>query len=81
MFDNMKFQKSSYHCAVGTVLTLGTVTPVIAADLSVSGLRTYLAAGATATEPGLLLALGASLVGLRILIGKRSKRRDKEGVN
>ena len=77
----MKSQKNFYACAVGTTLSMAAVTPVIAADLSVSGLRAYLAAGATATEPGLLLALGASLVGLRILIGKRTKRRDKEAVN
>lgn len=77
----MKFQKNFCRCAVGTALTLAAATPVVAADLSVSGLRAYLAAGATATEPGLLLALGASLVGLRILIGKRTKRRDKEAVN
>lgn len=77
----MKFQKNFYGCAVGTALTLAAVTPVIAADLSVSGLRAYLAAGATATEPGLLVALGASLIGLRIFIGKRAKRRDKEAVN
>jgi hypothetical protein len=81
MFDNMKLQKNFYGCAVGAALTLAAVTPVIAADLSVSGLRAYLAAGATATEPGLLFALGASLIGLRIFIGKRSKRRDKEAVN
>jgi hypothetical protein len=81
MFDIMKFQKNFYRCAVGTALTMAAVTPVIAADLSVSGLRAYLAAGATATEPGLLVALGASLIGLRIFIGKRTKRRDKEAVN
>jgi hypothetical protein len=77
----MKFQKIFYGCAVGTVLTMASVTPLVAADLSVSGLRAYLAAGATATEPGLLVALGASLIGLRIFIGKRTKRRDKEAVN
>ena len=77
----MKLAATLFRCALVTALTLAAATPVFATDLSLNGLRAYLAAGSTATEPGLLLVLGAGLIGLRIFMGKRTKRRDKEALN
>jgi hypothetical protein len=75
----MKLQNHFCSCAVGAALTFAVATPVVAADLFFSGLRVYLAAGSTAAaDPGVLVVLGAGLIGLRVFIGKRSKRREKE---
>ena len=73
----MKLDMRLVGLATGGALTFLTAAQAYGDDISINHLRNYFTSNSVAADPGVMVILGIGLIALRVLIARRSKRREK----
>lgn len=74
----MKLDKKLFGCAIGAAWTFALAAQAHGNEISINNLRNYFTSSAITAEPAVMVMVGVGLIALRILIAKRSKRREKD---
>ena len=74
----MKLDSKLNSWAVGTAWILAFATQAYGNEISINSLRNYFTSSRIAADPGVMVIVGVGLIALRVLIARRSKRREKD---
>lgn len=74
----MKLDKKLYGCAIGAAWTFALAVQAYGNEISINNLRNYFTASSITADPAVMVMVGIGLIALRVLIAKRSKRREKD---
>jgi hypothetical protein len=74
----MKLDKKLYGSAIGAAWTFTLATQAYGSEISINSLRNYIKSSSITADPGIMVMVGVGLITLRVLIARRSKRREKD---
>ena len=74
----MHLYRKIYRLALAILcLTVSTVQAHAGNDVSISGIDRIIAASSLPADPAVMVIVGAGLIALRIMIARKSRRREK----
>ena len=74
----MKLARKSCGWAIGAAWTFALAPQAYGNEISINSLRSYFTSSSIAADPGIMVMVGVGLIALRVLIARRSKRREKD---
>ena len=74
----MKFGKKNYGGATGAAWTFALAAQAYGSEISINSLRNYINSSSVTADPAVMVMVGVGLIALRVLVARRSKRREKD---
>jgi len=74
----MKLDRKFYGWATGTAWTFALAAQAYGNEITFKSVSNYISSSLIITDPGVMVMVGVGLIALRVLMTRRSKRRDKD---
>ena len=72
----MKLDKQLFGAAITAAWTFALAGQAYCNEISINNLRNYINSSSITAEPAVMVIVGVGLIALRMLMAKRSKRRE-----
>ena len=73
----MKLEIKRRGWLVGAAWTFALTAPAYGNEISIKNFHKYVTSNLNAADPGVMVLIGVGLIALRVLISRRSKRREQ----